>query len=356
MNAVAPPVVNIDTAFVSTPISADETPSPMLTSAVTRSWSHVDRWMLFATLGATSFAYSFFGHPLFLAVTRQQYSTGRLTVRQVLQEMYAHYGVRGLFHGAGMVISGTVISELVYYLIVEYGKEHFPFRTSEQRSLVGGFAADVVSGPLYNPFAVISQVQMVAGNRPGEPCYRSAYQTTRSIIAEQGWRALFRGTLLTLMVSPITGAWWLVYEFLKQRAYNILECASMKSSLTVPFGLRHRLPSGCTSTTDNVIVNSAVGGVSSMVIGVIMNPLYVLRLRLQVNKDVGDRLFPVIWVMTNIFRREGLRAFFKGIHANLFMGAIGGCAFGMTYEGAKKFSDITERSSTPVDALSMISS
>ncbi|KAH9578168.1 Mitochondrial substrate/solute carrier [Trypanosoma melophagium] len=355
MNTVAPPVIGIGAVSVSTPISADASLSPLPTSAVTRSWSHVDKGMLFATLGATSFAYSFFGQPLFLAVSRQQYSRGRVTVRQIMQEMYNQYGIRGLFRGAGMAVSGSVISELVYYLIVEYGKEHLPFRTLEQRSLAGGFAAELVSGPLYNPFAVVSQVQMVAGNRPGDHCYRNAFQTTRNIVSEQGWRALFRGTLLTVIVSPLTGSWWLVYELLKERAYYILERVSMRSGPILPPGLRHRLPIGCTSTTDNVILNSAVGAVSSMVIGIVMNPLYVLRLRLQLSKDIGNKFFPLFGVMRNIFRQEGFRAFFKGIRANLFMGAMGGCAFGMTYEGAKKFSDVTERSSSTVDAISMVS-
>ncbi|ESS65571.1 hypothetical protein TCDM_05953 [Trypanosoma cruzi Dm28c] len=321
------------------------------TSAVTRSWSHVDCVTLFATFAATSFAYSLVGHPLFLAVSRQQCSTTRLKVRQVLQEVYLQHGYRGLFRGAGVAVSGTVISELVYYLIVEYGKEHLPLPTKEQRCLTGGFAADLISGPIFNPFAVVSQVQMVADCRGGEHKYRNAFSTTKYILMEQGWRTLFRGTLLTMVVSPLTGAWWFVYELLKQRAYKIASRSAPLLGAVTPARVRQELPVTCTSTTDNLIVNCVVGALSSIIIGILMNPLYVLRLRLQVAKNLGSTRFPAIWMMRNVFREEGIQAFFKGLRANLFMAVIGGSAFGMTYEGAKQFSDITESGSFTLSTL-----
>ncbi|RNF08172.1 putative mitochondrial substrate/solute carrier [Trypanosoma conorhini] len=312
------------------------------TSAVTRSWSHVDRVALFTTFAATSFAYSFFGNPLFLAVARQQCSTARLTVRRVLQEVYTQHGYRGLFRGAGVAASGSVISELVYYLIVEYGKEHLPLPTKGQRSLIGGFAADLVSGPIFNPFAVVSQVQMVADSCGGEHRYRNGYHTTRVMLAEQGWRALFRGTLLTMVVSPLTGAWWLVYELLKQRAYSLAARAAPLLRATTPIGVCQKLPVCCTSTRDNILVNCVVGALSSVVIGVLVNPLYVLRLRLQVTKKLQHSRFPAFWILRSVLREEGVQALFKGLRGNLFMAVLGGAAFGMTYEGAKQFSDITE--------------
>ncbi|KEG08228.1 carrier protein, partial [Trypanosoma grayi] len=216
-----------------------------------------------------------------------------------------------------------------------------PFPTLEQRSLVGGFAADLVSGPVYNPFGVVSQVQMVADSRYGEHRYSNGLQTTRSILAEQGWRALFRGTLLTVILAPLTGAWWLVYELLKHRAYNVVACASPSLVFIIPPEVRRRIPECCTSTTDNLLVNCSVGATASMVISLLLNPFYVLRLRLQVDKNIGYARFPSFVIMKSVLRREGIQAFFKGLHTNLFMAAVGGCAFGMTYEGAKQFSDIT---------------
>ncbi|ESL08108.1 hypothetical protein TRSC58_04195 [Trypanosoma rangeli SC58] len=312
------------------------------TSAVTRSWSHVDRATLFATFAATSFGYAFFGNPLFLAVARQQCSTARLTVRQVLQEVYTQHGYRGLFRGAGVAASGAVISEFVYYLIVEYGKENLPLPTKEQRSLTAGFAADFISGPIFNPFAVVSQVQMVADSCGGEHRYGNGYHTTRVVVAEQGWRVLFRGTLLTMVVSPFTGAWWLVYELLKQRSYSLVSRAAPLLRAVTPDGARQKLPLCLTSTKDNILVNCVVGALSSIVIGILVNPLYVLRLRLQVMKKLQCERFPSFWIMRNILREEGVQAFFKGLRGNLFMAVLGGSAFGMTYEGAKQFSDITE--------------
>ncbi|KPA81860.1 putative mitochondrial mitochondrial carrier protein (MCP19) [Leptomonas pyrrhocoris] len=324
-----------------------EMPPPPLTSAVTRSWSDVDPRKLMMTFAATSFTYSFFGQPLFLIIARQQCSTTHVSARKVLRDVMQTHGLRGLYRGAGAAITGTVLSELVYYFVVEYWKEKLPLQEREWRSFGAGLLADLGSTPVFNPFAVISQVQMVAGcsfSAQGHN-YMSAWGTTVTLVREQGVSCLLRGTVLTMVVAPLTGAWWFVYESFKRMAYGVAPGVGARLSAVVPQTLQQCLPHHCTSTTDNVLVNAGVGAAASMVIGVVMNPIYVLRLRLQVGKRIVGVRFPLWYIMSDVLRNEGARALWKGLGGNLLVGVVGGCAFGFTYEGAKEFSDITQSTS-----------
>ncbi|EPY28252.1 carrier protein [Strigomonas culicis] len=298
---------------------------------------------MMAAFAATSFTYSFLGQPLFLVIARQQCWKSPISATDVFRDVIQTHGWRGLYRGAGTAIAGTVVSELVYYLTVEYGKERIPFQEHEWRSFGAGLMADVTSTPVFNPFAVVSQVQMVAGSAfSSDHNYMSAWRTTHTLVREQGVRCLFRGTLLTLVVSPLTGAWWFLYESLKRRAYAAAPALGQLASAVVPRPLRDRAPPYLVSTTDNVLINSSVGGLTSIVVGIVMNPLYVIRLRLQVGKSMGKVRFPILHILREVYQHEGYRAFWKGLGVNLFMGVIGGCAFGATYEGAKQLSDTRE--------------
>ncbi|GET93770.1 hypothetical protein, conserved [Leishmania tarentolae] len=320
-----------------------ELPPPPLTSAVTRSWSDVDPLKLMMTFGVTSFSYSLLGQPIFLIIARQQCCTTRVSAAKVLREVKQSHGFRGLYRGAGAAISGTVLSELVYYFLVEYWKEKLPFQEREWRSFGAGLLADLGSTPVFNPFAVVSQVQMVAGSSySSEHNYMSAARTTVTLVREQGISCLFRGTLLTLVVAPLTGAWWFVYESFKRLLYGAAPAIGARLSSVVPQSVQRRLPLCCTSTTDNALVNAGVGAAASMVIGLIMNPFYVLRLRLQVGKRIEGVRFPLLHIVRDVLKNEGVRALWKGLGGNLLVGIIGGCSFGFTYEGAKQFSDITQ--------------
>jgi hypothetical protein len=321
-----------------------EMPPPPLTSAVTRSWSDVDPLTLMMTFGATSFTYSFLGQPLFLIIARQQCSTMPVSATKVLRDVIQTHGLRGFYRGAGAAITGTVLSELVYYFVVEYWKEKLPLQEREWRSFGAGLLADLGSTPVFNPFAVVSQVQMVAGSSFASHGhnYMSAWRTTLTLVREQGVSCLFRGTVLTMVVSPLTGAWWFVYESFKRIVYGAAPAIGAHLSTVVPESVQQRLPHHCTSTTDNVIVNAGVGAATSMVIGIVMNPIYVLRLRLQVGKRIHGVRFPLWCIMKDVLKKEGARALWKGLGGNLLVGVVGGCAFGFTYEGAKEFSDITQ--------------
>eukprot|EP00796_Vickermania_ingenoplastis_P006637 gene6637-4756_t len=312
-------------------------------SAVTRSWSDMDHSRLMLTFGTTSLLYSAVGQPFFLVIARQQSAVQPLSAAQVFRAAIRRDGWRSLFRGTGLSVSGTVLSELVYYLCLETGKEKLPLGTLEARSFGAGLAAELSSTLVFNPFAVVSQIQMVAGpsSTTCEYPYRSAAATTRALIADHGWHCLFRGAFVSLLVAPVVGGWWYVYEGLKRRVYAV----APRALEALPPRLARRLPRWCTSTSDNPLINSAVGGATNLLFCVVMNPIYVLRLRVQTTPSAAPH--PFRSAAADMMRREGPRALWKGLSINMLMAALGGPTATRTHE----FQYINTHSMLPTSQL-----
>lgn len=346
--------------------------APSSVTAVTRSWSDMNHWKLMMTFAAGSFFYSAAGQPFFLAIARQQHSSSKLSARQVFREAVFRDGWRSLFRGTGIAVSGTVSSELLYYLVLEYGKEKLPFQHRESRSFLAGLMAEFSSALLFNPFAVVSQIQMVASSHSVEKLsannlvagksgtatfpagrssalqpsatspypvacpypYGSAACVTRSLIRDHGWQSLFRGALVSALVAPVVGGWWFMYEALKGRAYAIAPFIIPSSSSSSP--LIRKLPHACTSTSDNVLINALVGATTNMMFCLVMNPIYVLRLRVQTCPTSAK--YPFRQAMREMLEKEGPHALWKGLSMNMWLAILGGLTFGFAYEGTKQLS------------------
>lgn len=350
------------------------TSSPSSVTAVTRSWSDMNHWKLMMTFGAGSFFYSAAGQPFYLAIARQQHSSTKLSARQVFKEAIRRDGWRSLFRGTGIAVSGTVTSELLYYLVLEYGKEKLPFQHRESRSFLAGLVAEFSSALLFNPFAVVSQIQMVSSSpslaqrsrrstgsgrsstsphtakvkvvlpqllsSSGTPTcpysYGSALSITRSLIRDHGWLSLFRGALVSVLVAPVVGGWWYMYEALKGHAYAVAPYL-LPSPTCSSSSLIRRLPHWCTSTSDNALINALVGATTNMMFCLVMNPIYVLRLRVQTCPSTAK--YPFREAMKEMLAKEGPHALWKGLSMNMWLAILGGLTFGFAYEGTKQLSD-----------------
>ena len=314
------------------------------TTAVTRKWSDINAAKLLGTFGCSSFLYSFLGNPLFLAVARQQCMREHVSVLSVLKNMRKENGVRSWFQGSGVAITGTVLSEMVYYFIIEFAKEKLPLDTEAARNFGAGLFADGVSGPLWTPFAVVSQMQWVAGaGLSADKAKMNCAATVNDVVQREGIRGLFKGTLMSWSMLPLSGLWWVVYEVLKKKCYLKLEESHASGSYKwIPPTLRNHAPDCLCSTTDNPLANAVVGSAASIIISAIMNPLWVIRTRLQVLPAKAGVRIPALWIARDLIQHEGVQGLFKGIRTNVVLGAAGGFAFGPTYEGTKKFADVTE--------------
>lgn len=307
----------------------------MRTTATTRKWSDLDPVKLLSTVGVTTAAATVASQPLYVILARQQCANSTMSFVAVARDVYHQHGMRGYFRGCGATVGGMVLFSVLYYVILELSKEHLPLESKASRDFMGGLLADGTMNPVYAPFAVVSQLQMVAGFGVNEKHpYHSALRTTKDVVAQRGYKGLFRGLVLSMVMLPLAGAWWIVYEQFKQLTYDAVEGPE-------PFrlgGYGSRLPSWCTSRTDNALLNLGIGAGSSAVVMFLANPLYVIRTRVQVMAIPHDK-WATAWVAKELWRTNGIRGMFQGLFTNVMMGAAEGSVFALTYEGTKLFAD-----------------
>lgn len=310
----------------------------MKTTATNRKWSDLDAPKLLSTVGATTVAATVASQPLYIILARQQCAHAPMSFAAVARDIYQRHGLRGYFRGVGATTGGMVIFSVMYYAILELSKEYLPLESKSSRDFFGGLLADGLMNPIYTPFAVVSQLQMVAGFGVNEKSpYHSAAATARDVVSQRGYRGLLRGVALSMVMLPLAGAWWIVYEKVKQWTYDWVQSQSSE-----PFsfgGYGSQLPTWCTSRTDNALLNLAVGGASSAMVMCAANPLYVIRTRVQVMHIPSNVKWVTSWVAKELWRTNGIRGLFQGLSTNILMGAAEGSVFALTYEGTKLFAD-----------------
>lgn len=311
-------------------------------TATTRKWSDVDHFRLLGAVAVTTTTCCVASQPLYVVLARQQCSRIRLTMSGVGQSIWKELGIRGFFRGCAASVMGMVVFQMLYYVVVETAKEYLPISSKAARDFCAGFCADGLTNPLYIPFTVIAQHQMVAGfGVAKDEVYANMRVTANNLISHSGKRALFRGLGLSMVMLPLSGLWWSVYEQMKLRAYHCIE--QTKGRQIVPSWVpTSSLPSCCTSRTDNVLVNLVVGGVASCLVTCFANPLYVIRSRVQVMRVPAGVGSTTLWVAKDLLHKEGFRGFFRGLGTNIVLSISEGSIFAGTYEGTKFFADITD--------------
>jgi hypothetical protein len=225
-----------------------------------------------------------------------------------------------------------------YYALVDMWKEFGPVENKVSRDFSAGVIAEGFAAPVYSPFAVISQRQMVAGCGIAQhEAYSGVVQSMRHMLSTVGPRAFFRGMGITIAMLPVAGCWWALYEYLKHVTYATLNAPGPASlQLTSWAGT---LPRWATSTTDNLVVNFALGSTASCVVAVVANPFYVLRSRVQVMQVPAGTKLPTMWVARDLLEKEGMRGLLRGLRTNIVACTLEGAVFATMYEGVRYLAD-----------------
>jgi solute carrier family 25 protein 44 len=159
-------------------------------------------------------------HPLNVMKTRAQASSSTsvsLSRMEQLRVMLGTGGMRGLFSGVGPVLLGAIPARCSYIAALEAIKvpaERAARAMGADGSVAsgfahgaGGFAAAFVSSLVYVPVDVVSQRMMLEG------ASGSLAQTVREVTSgPRGWRGLYRGLGISLMLGlPAGSLWWATY-------------------------------------------------------------------------------------------------------------------------------------------------
>jgi solute carrier family 25 folate transporter 32 len=216
------------------------------------------------------------------------------TLRVILQEE----GIRGIYKGLGTTMIALGPNWSVYFFVYENLKR-FAVQSGFKEgtmlyvatAMTAAAATDVTTSPLWMVKTRL-QTQLLNGR---EKKYGSTLHTLRTIINEEGPRALWQGLTPQLIGVVHVAIQFPLYEHLKKK----MAATSPEANL---------------NATQIILASS----VSKAAASVVAYPHEILRSRLQYqHRTDANRYKGLIDAFLRITREEGLTAFYRGMTANL---------------------------------------
>ncbi|KAF4383283.1 hypothetical protein F8388_009314 [Cannabis sativa] len=305
-----------------------------------------DRWQWEnATAGALAgFATVAAMHPLDVVRTRFQVNDGRVsnlpTYKNTVHAVFTitrfeasfgfYYGLRGLYAGFSPAVIGSTISWGLYFFFYDRAKQRYSRNREGKLSPGLHLASAGEAGGLVclctNPIWLIkTRLQLQNPLHQTRP-YSGIYDALRTIMREEGWRALYKGIVPGLFLQVSHGAiQFTAYEELRK---VIVDFKSRKSTEK----------SGSSDAVLNSIDYAALGASSKIAAILLSYPFQVMRSRLQQRpSSEGIPKYVDTWhVVKETVRFEGVRGFYKGITPNLLKNVPAASITFIVYENVLK--------------------
>ena len=260
-------------------------------------------------------------HPLNVMKTRAQASSSTsvsLSRMEQLRVMLGTGGMRGLFSGVGPVLLGAIPARCSYIAALEAIKvpaERAARAMGADGSVAsgfahgaGGFAAAFVSSLVYVPVDVVSQRMMLEG------ASGSLAQTVREVTSgPRGWRGLYRGLGISLMLGlPAGSLWWATYG-----------------------SVRTALADEGPSSRGREFAHKAIASTAAAAVVVsVMSPLDMIKTRVQLLTDSADSPFAIA---ARLIRRDGVASLYSGSMPRLVYLAVWSTMLITIYEEMKVY-------------------
>lgn len=234
---------------------------------------------------------------VFLQVRGREYASLGYCFKQLLQEG----GWISLWRGNGINVLKIAPETAIKFMAYEQAKRKIKGQSEHeltigQRFLAGAFAG-VVSQTVIYPMEVLKTRLVLS--RTGD--HRGICHCAHKILRTEGFKSFYRGYLPNLLgIIPYAGVDLAVYETLK-RSY-------LKSHLNDP---HRKLP----QNEAQVHVLLICGAISSSCGQLLSYPLALVRTRLQA-ATCSDNSVSMSILFRQIYDREGLRGFYRGIIPN----------------------------------------
>ncbi|XP_011083172.1 folate transporter 1, chloroplastic isoform X1 [Sesamum indicum] len=298
------------------------------------------QWENAAAGSAAGLATVAFTHPFDVIRTRFQVNDGRLsylpTYRNTPHALFTiarTEGLRGLYAGFYPAVLGSTISWGLYFYFYSKAKQRY-LRSREELSPGLHLASAAEAGGLVcfctNPIWLVKtrlQLQTPQQARP----YSGFHDALRTILKEEGWRALYKGLVPGLFLQVTHGAiQFTAYEELRKMAIN------------------YRTEENNSNLADNSLdsFDYAMLGASSKLAAILLTyPCQVIRARLQQRPCIqGIPKYMDTWhVMKETARFEGPRGFYKGITANMVKNAPAASITFIVYENVLNMLKLARR-------------
>lgn len=297
------------------------------------------------------------------------------------REVLSHDGIKGLYKGFGTVVFGIIPARMIYLSTLESSKSFmhaglerwYPDLSETVRntyaSFVAGATASLAGQLVIVPVDVVSQRLMITGgprgisyaadampsaqaqsSRGGSHNRPNGLQLTRYILKREGIRGLYRGMGASIVTFvPTSAIWWTAYGFWKDSLFYHID--RFRSSTTADDAVMDR------SEGEILTVQAISGLLTGCTSAGLTNPLDVVKTRLQTAQreksysrdgaDVASNSARTSWggTVSNLFRSEGVRGFYRGVVPRMMNTAVWGTAMVTTYEFLKRLCALPEEAS-----------
>ncbi|KZV25957.1 folate transporter 1, chloroplastic-like [Dorcoceras hygrometricum] len=288
------------------------------------------QWENAAAGAAAGVATVSFSHPLDVIRTRFQVNDGRsLNLPTYKNTPHALFtiarteGFRGLYAGFYPAVLGSTVSWALYFYFYSKAKQRY-LRDRDVLSPGLHLASAAEAGGLVsfctNPIWLIKtrlQLQTPQHARP----YSGFHDALRTILTEEGWRALYRGLVPGLFLVTHGAIQFTAYEELRKVVINIR---------TEESGDNFNSPDDLLDSIDYAVL-----GASSKLTSTLLT--YPFQARLKYEKPFlhifrVPRYMDSWHVVKETARYEGLRGFYRGITANVLKNAPAASITFIVYE------------------------
>jgi solute carrier family 25 folate transporter 32 len=255
-------------------------------------------------------------------------SGDRLASLRIIRGIIRHEGIAGLYQGLTPAIIGSSVSWGGFFFVYEGFKKLLRQRNgldeNSPLSSIANFQLACASGGvmvcLTNPIWLIKlrmQLQMKKTSerlKDGPKPYNGMVHAARTIVKEEGFWALYKGTAPALLLTSHGGVQFVVYEALKKHYhYTRAErdtAGSVLERLEESFGFL------------------AMGAVSKMIASTATYPLQVVKARMQQRSEyveltsdgnvklVKRDVTGILETSKRIWQKEGILGYFNGCLPN----------------------------------------
>lgn len=282
----------------------------------------------------------------------------RLGMIRIVRGIVRHEGVTGLYQGLTPALIGSSVSWGGFFYVYEgfknelrqrrtvYGSETIP---PEQYTLtpIDNFILACASGGvmvgLTNPIWLIKLRMQLQMRKASEQLHTSVkpydgmIDAARTIIREEGFWALYKGSGPALLLTSHGGVQFVVYEFLRKHFHY----ARAKRE---DDGLDGGKNSSIMNRLEKSMGYLTMGAVAKIVASTVTYPLQVVKARIQQRSEVVElttegevrvvkRAYPGIWEASKrILDKEGPIGFFKGCVPNALRVAPSAAVTFLVYE------------------------
>jgi solute carrier family 25 (mitochondrial folate transporter), member 32 len=281
----------------------------------------------------------------------------RLGPMRAFRGLIRHEGIAGLYQGLAPALVGSAVSWGGFFFVYERFKSELRERragsagieeytlTPTDNFLLACASGGVMVG-LTNPMWLIKlrmQLQMKKASEHIQTSvkpYNGMVDAARTIVREEGFGALYKGSVPALLLTSHGGVQFVVYEFLRKHFHYARARKSDKADGEM---------SSVMNRLEKSIGYLTMGAVAKIVASTVTYPLQVVKARMQQRSEIVEltsdgevrvvkREYPGIRAtLKRILEKEGPAGFFKGCIPNAVRVAPSAAVTFVVYEAVMDY-------------------